>query len=814
VRTSPRPARAVTADVGASPLSWRSWAPFVDASRQVIHRRLGDVAILVGTVLALVLVSFRSTDVADWQVDLVNAFAEAPSWLAAFFDFMYRLGSLWVVAGLAVLAVIGKRWRLGRDLFIAGVVAWFVGRLLAVTVGSSRDAGLSDVFTGSDLPTYPMVRLAVATALVLTALPYLVRPLRRMGIAVVIVMAAASLAALAGYVIDLVGALLLGTATAAAVHLAFGSPRGRPSVGEVVDMLGSLGVEVVDAHLEPVQSWGSVRVEATATDGRHLLVKAYGEDAEEAQLVNRLWRLIWYRNTEIDIMRGGTDHVNDEALVTLLAERAGVAVPDVVSTGPAGGNLALLAVADPPGRPLTRLAPDEISDDVLDDLWVQAERLHGAHLSHGRLDAEHVIVTASGVQLVDFGQGHSPATAQQIAIDRAVLLVNTGRLVGPERAVAAAMRCSPEAAVSTLPYLQSPALDPATRDRVRAYDRARPESDPRPPKLLDGTRTAVAMASGAEVPQPAELQRITWKQVLIVAGTFIGVWALLSQVGDISGVGEELKNADWWWVAAAFVVSLLPAVTDAIAALGALPQPLPLGPTVVLQYSQKFTNLAVPSTVGVAAITARFYAKQGVPVATAVGSGVLTSVGGFVVQIFVVITALLLTGSELQLSDTGGGSTVGVIILIAIIAIGIAAAVLAFAPKLRARLFKPIRGAWGDIKTVLRSPRKFFSIIGGNLGSQLLYAIVLGMNLRSYGDSLPLPALLLVNTGASFMASVIPVPGGMGVAEASLVAGLTAFGVPSETAVAAALTHRLITFYIPPTWGYVALRWLTRHDYL
>jgi uncharacterized membrane protein YbhN (UPF0104 family) len=54
----------------------------------------------------------------------------------------------------------------------------------------------------------------------------------------------------------------------------------------------------------------------------------------------------------------------------------------------------------------------------------------------------------------------------------------------------------------------------------------------------------------------------------------------------------------------------------------------------------------------------------------------------------------------------------------------------------------------------------------------------------------------------------------MGVAEASLVAGLTAFGVPSDTAVAAALTHRLMTFYIPPIWGWFAFRWLTRHDYL
>jgi len=815
VRASPpRPTRAGAADAGATRPSWRSWQPFVEVSPDLIHRRLGDIAILVGSVVGLALACARSTDVASWQVDLVQTFADVPSWLSALFDFVYRLGSLWVVLGLAVLAVAGNRWRLGRDLLSAGVVAWFVARLLAVTVGSERDASLSDVFTSSDLPSFPMVRLAVTTAVILTAGPYLVRPLRRLGIAVVIIMAAASLAAPAGYVIDLVGAVLLGIATAAAVHLAFGSPRGRPSVDDVVDALGSLGVDVVDAHLGPVQPWASVRVDAIGTDGRSLAVKAYGADAEEAQLLNRLWRLVWYRNTEIDIMRDGTDHVNDEVLVTLLADRAGVGVPDIVSTGPARGTIALLATAETPGRSLAELAPEEVTDVLLDEVWDQAERLHGARLSHGRLDADHVIVTGTGVQLIDFGQGHTPATAQQIGIDRAVLLAATGRLAGPDRAAAALLRQSTDAAVSTLPYLQPPALDPASREAVRAYDRARPEAEPRPPKLLDGLRTAITTASGAEVPEPAELQRISWKQALIVVGTIIAVWALLSQVGDISGVGEELKSADWFWVVAGLLVSLLPAFSDAVAALGALPQALPYGPAVVLQYSQKFTNLAVPSTVGVAAISARFYNKQGVPVATAVGCGVLTSVGGFVVQMFVVVVSLLLVGSSLQFADTGGGDSLSTIILIAIIALGVAVAVLVFAPKLRARIMKPIRPALHDIKTVLSSPRKFFSIIGGNFASQLLYAIVLGMNLRAYGASLPLPALLLVNTGATFIASIVPVPGGMGVAEAGLVAGLTAFGIPSETAVAAALTHRLITFYIPPTWGWVAFRWLTRHDYL
>jgi uncharacterized membrane protein YbhN (UPF0104 family) len=58
------------------------------------------------------------------------------------------------------------------------------------------------------------------------------------------------------------------------------------------------------------------------------------------------------------------------------------------------------------------------------------------------------------------------------------------------------------------------------------------------------------------------------------------------------------------------------------------------------------------------------------------------------------------------------------------------------------------------------------------------------------------------------------VPGGIGVAEAGLTAGLVAVGVPEATALAAALIHRLLTYYLPPVWGYFSLRWLGRHGFV
>jgi uncharacterized protein (TIRG00374 family) len=84
----------------------------------------------------------------------------------------------------------------------------------------------------------------------------------------------------------------------------------------------------------------------------------------------------------------------------------------------------------------------------------------------------------------------------------------------------------------------------------------------------------------------------------------------------------------------------------------------------------------------------------------------------------------------------------------------------------------------------------------------------------AYGVHLSLAQLLLVNTAASAFSSLIPSPGGVGTAEASLTAGLVAMGVDNATAFAIAFTHRLCTYYLPPIWGYFSLRWLQQKAYI
>ena len=81
-------------------------------------------------------------------------------------------------------------------------------------------------------------------------------------------------------------------------------------------------------------------------------------------------------------------------------------------------------------------------------------------------------------------------------------------------------------------------------------------------------------------------------------------------------------------------------------------------------------------------------------------------------------------------------------------------------------------------------------------------------------EALSLAELLWVNTFVSLFGGLIPVPGGIGIYEAGLTAGLTAMGIDPATATAAVLTDRMITAYIPPIFGYASISWMTKHDYL
>ena len=115
---------------------------------------------------------------------------------------------------------------------------------------------------------------------------------------------------------------------------------------------------------------------------------------------------------------------------------------------------------------------------------------------------------------------------------------------------------------------------------------------------------------------------------------------------------------------------------------------------------------------------------------------------------------------------------------------------------------------------MLLHPKKVLLLLGGNLIAQVVLAIILGVCLHAFGYSASLAELILINTFVSLFAGFMPVPGGVGVAEAGYTAGLIAIGIPEGAATATALAFRLVTFYLPPLWGVLAMRWMKKESYL
>lgn len=86
--------------------------------------------------------------------------------------------------------------------------------------------------------------------------------------------------------------------------------------------------------------------------------------------------------------------------------------------------------------------------------------------------------------------------------------------------------------------------------------------------------------------------------------------------------------------------------------------------------------------------------------------------------------------------------------------------------------------------------------------------------MAAFGADVSFVALIFVSIGTGLLAGLAPVPGGIGVAEATMTALLTGVGLPSEQAFSIAVTFRLVTSYLPPVLGFYSLNELTKKGYL
>jgi uncharacterized membrane protein YbhN (UPF0104 family) len=799
LRLGPAPGRVAL----TQPSGWKRIRLFGASARAQHVRRRADLitfGVALGA-LGVVLSGARRTD--GLEAAVLEAVDALPAVLDPLFALAYDALAVFAAASL-VLALARSQWRLALRLLAvvpAGVLA---------SAGANRVLGVGrsfgDLEVGAPVEGVP-VQLVLALGVAMVASREMSRPFRTAARRLVVAASASALLLPVGTPLRVAAAVLVATAAASAVRYALGSPLTSIAANDVRDDLADLGVVA-----QPVDGWGDGRHEAITAAGDRLAIRVLGRDEWDNQIATRVWRFLWYRNGTSRLVVSPRQQVEHHAFLALLAQARHAPVAPVVAAGASRTGDALVATRILGDR-LASVPGPLLDDALLDRCWTALAALHGAGVAHGGIDGSALEITSDGqVVLTAFERAETLAEPAQAHADRAQLLVATALLVGSERAVDAALRAvgAGEATDPLVSFLQPAALDDALRRQVADAGLS-----------LDDLRHAVAEAAGRDLPELQKIWRVSWGAAVRL-GLLGGVGYLL--ISQLAGIGwdtvvDAMAAANPWLLLTALAFGQVPRVAAAASLRTASPTPVPLGRVTRLQFATTFINLAVPSTAARVATSIRFFQRSGATPGGALSAGALDSFAGFLAQILL-LGGLLLGGfGTLGWDGTGDGiDTVDrsgllrvVLVLLGLAALAVAI-VLAVAP-LRTRaaeIVVQLREALG----VLRSPAAVVRLLAFNLLAELLFSTTIWIVLQAFGQDVSFVDVAIINVAVALFAGLMPVPGGVGVTEGALTAGFVAIGVAEPTAFSAAIAYRMCTFYLPPIWGYLAMRSLRRDGFL
>jgi uncharacterized membrane protein YbhN (UPF0104 family)/tRNA A-37 threonylcarbamoyl transferase component Bud32 len=605
---------------------------------------------------------------------------------------------------------------------------------------------------------------------------------------------------------DVFVAIPVGATVGTAVLAALGRPDRRPTMGAVRLALIDAGLAVVDLRPAPVTPRGTTTYRATVAGGDELFVKVVGEHERAADLLYRAYRFARLKDVGDDrpfsSLRRAVEH---EALVSLVARDIGVRTPRMRGVARVGLDSMIIAYDSVDGSSIERGDADEISDDVMRDLFGQVELLRIHRVAHRDLRRANVLLAGGEPYVVDFVVAELAADDGQLDADVAQLMAALAVVVGPQRPVRQAVGALGRAAVArALPRLQLQALSAPTRAAMKEHK-----------GLLGELQREVEQQTGVDEVHFAELERFDKRMILMVLIVVGATYFLLPQFADLPDIVRQVRDANWAWAPLILLMSLLTYVGASAALLGAVPTRLPAGPIVVGQVASEFASKLAPAGVGGMALNVRLLQKLGVDRPVAVSGVGLDTVAGVVGHVSLIGVFIIWAGR-----DAFGGLHVpdvhwfwiGALVAVVFLLIGFAV------PYTRRivldRLLPILRRAFDGVGEVLRRPAKLALLVGGSVFTTFSYLLALYFCVVAFGGGVSLATVGAIYLVGSAVANAAPTPGGLGAMEAALIGGLVAAGLDNSVAVPAVFLFRLATFWLPILPGWLSFRWLQRHDFV
>ena len=738
---------------------------------------------LGATVVAVAMLAVQRDRLSTFEGDLFRLVNDLPSQLSPVPVVVIQAAALG--AGTVTVLVARRHRRAALDVVVAGTVAWSAAGAVADVVRRPRPTGLlTDVqrFDGLGLG-FVSGPAAVAAAIVAAAGPYLPRRWRRLAWTLPWAVGIAQVYEGAHLPLDVVGGVALGWAVGATVHLTLGAPRPVPGVDEAAAVLRRAGIGTSDVRPVPGAHRGSFPFVATV-GGRRLFVKLLDPEPRDRDLLYRAARFLAVRDVRDETaLLAPSDQAHREAAMLLLVAAQGARVPAVLGIEHDRDRVWLVE-DDLGGADLGRLPTGSVTDEVLRGTWDQLARIHEAGVAHRDLVASNVVVDDDGlVWIVDLGQATSGAPVRLLDNDVAELLATTTLLVGPERAVAAAVAVLGRPAVArALPELHALALTAETRRRLRAS-----------PDGLRRLRQQVAVGTGIDLAlvEPFRIRSGLYPVATLVSA--IGAVAGLVIVAGPAEVGAALTSPGPRWLGLAVVALAAAEVSRAGGIVAALDRRLAIGRTVVARLSALSAAVLAGRRAGRDELVG-YLERSGVPRADG-RLGLRTAHRARLVVGSLASAAALWAhwrqDVELSLPDH----------LAWLLLLGAAAGAVQVATG-RPQWTRPTDD--GDRP----SPRSVdLAVLAVAATAEMLARVVVTVAATAaMGAGAPIAGVVLTHLVCNGLAGRGPSAGAPGTGEVVMTIGLAAFGAPLAPAVAAALASRALLVWVPVAVGLLVRR--------
>ena len=781
-----------------------------DKKKRIAYRNpIYVVYIAFGAIVFMLGALYANEGSGPLETALFNALNHLPDFFLPIFLLISLFGTIGFAIVLTLYGLFKKRYIFAAKVFIAGVGAYALAYGLKMLDIRARPQALFDVanIRESALATngYPSGHVAVATALAIILYQYTPSKYHKYITLTVVGVVVSRMYLGVHLPADLLGGFALGLIMGSAVCLIFGrSVVPKVSAAEVKQALATYGFQAKSVKVLSVDARGSSPFIVTDMQGKNYFLKVVSKENFVADWLFKSWRKIIYRRLEDEApFFTPKRQIEHESYVANLALTNGITTPKIVGVYEIGVNNWAQMQEMIDGKSLDRVDPKLVSDAVLNKIFTIVKNLHDAQIIHRDLRTANIFLDSKNEPwLIDFGFGEASVKRSKSYRDIVELIASMSVLVGVDRTVKAAVKNLPkEDMILALAYLNYPSLSSETTRLLKQRKKMLPEIREKLSNELDVKEVKLV-----------KLQRISTKNLLIIAVVGLGLYFISTQFEDFQNSIQAIKDADLKLVLVSLAFSALTYVTASMVYKLISIQPLPYFRTLLIQITSSFTNRLLPAGTGGLATFGRYLMKQGHSQPQAVALASINNLLGFVGMFILTVSVALI--SKTPLKDAVSFSIPGWLPWLVGSLIVTSLLLLFIVPNLKKLVIKTAKSIQKDIGLIAAEPLRLVLALLFSMMITACYAAVLYFAIHALGAEATVLQTFIVLTAGVAAASVTPTPGGIGGAEAGLVAGLSSIGIGADVGLSIALVYRFVTFWLPILPGFIAFQFAIKRNIL